>query len=1190
MRKLVCTLLIVVLTFSSLAIFSPTAKAQASPLRTVWENPYTLTTFHPNNQVNSTFYTFPKVIWNGTQYVDYIFNPADASAGIGSVYLKVSRDSTVFYDPYQKEEMIQDESWIVECLDASHSGWAADFPVECNVYSLVNSSGIYFNRHATLVSGASLDVWYWLRIGSTLKISVVLHPAKEGKFRLLWLLSDVSASKARWLTTTETVSAQVVDDKSCSDVQFAGGNGSRCFVDWSDARFFNRTNQKWETFFQTLELQKRTSDRCQARISFGNFTLPRGESVVVDPTVVTFSSSASLDGWIEREGDSYPPDDESYVDKNGLGLYVGQYNMFPSFPLTRIYHCCRSYLSFDTSLIPALAYNMSAELKLKTYWDDSVVDFTVNVMGGVQPIYKDDLTVDCWGTGTVQLATWNTVDYPGDGIHLNLTVPANQINKAGGTAFELKSNRDNNSIPQAYQDEIVEFYSGNSTGNEPRLEVSYHLDTVTVGEVAWFYRNVSGSKVVIPLFGGHPFDYSVALHSIEIEKLGCPAKVPFLDALVESGFSVLTLMDNHVSYNSSSTWIRDAALWLVDNQSKGKVFMFGFSAGGVVVAYEIQKDYTTRFSAAIVTCAPVNWDAHSNDPIYQSAHSASKAKVAACFPEPIDDDFYDQMYFYYDNTFVHKEWHNWTDGHQFFGQSCINHTCAGPAGENDSVVVIDWFNAAHPPSTPFTASGCVHGLAQTNYTYSSGTVDANGDNVKYQFDWGDGTKSNSTFVSSGTNVTLSHSWNTGTYNVTVRAVDVHDDRWSGWSSNLTVKIGINTAPNTPSTPSGSTNLNRGVSSTYSAVTTDPEADSVCYQFDWDDNSYSTTDWRASGTAGSAQHSWSAAGTYHVKARAKDSPFQAWSNWSSSLTVTVTEPGGGGCPYVSTWNGQDYVRDNNLLPTSSKSNGTDVQDYYKLEHPLVPSYNGTFFSLYQLLISEFESEHSYIDQVNLLAVDHSTDCSIAVTPEGRIVTYRQPSPPISCVDNNGTDGLSQVCSANGNVSDPSTYFYGESGDWLLLNFGRVDTGYAKLILRDDMKCQYEWCCIEVQILNNSQWQTVSVVAPREYWATEAVDLSPYVAVGQELTVRLYWTLPHRLDYVGLDTSPPESFDTHQALLISAMHSEIGNVLWKLLRNDGIYAELVPGQQIRLTFLMPNNQNQHERRTFIFYTEGHYTVIT
>jgi len=298
-----------------------------------------------------------------------------------------------------------------------------------------------------------------------------------------------------------------------------------------------------------------------------------------------------------------------------------------------------------------------------------------------------------------------------------------------------------------------------------------------------------------------------------------------------------------------------------------------------------------------------------------------------------------------------------------------------------------------------------------------------------------------------------------------------------------------------------------------------------------------------------------------------------------------------CPFAYTWNGQSYVMDNNILPTSERSNGTDVQDFYKLEQTLVPIYQGLFFSLHSLQIREFEQEHDYIDYVELLAVDHAPDVKIAVSPNGEILTYRNPDPPYSCVDNHGNNRLNEILLMDGNVSEPSTYFYGERDDFLILNFGEVNSVNAKLILRSDMKCrdQDAGCCIEVQVLNNSQWQTVTVVAPREYWATEGVNLSPYIIAGQELAVRLYWTLPHRLDYVGLDTTAQENYTIKQSILISAIHSTEGNVLQKLMANDNSYAELVPIQQIQLTFLLLNNLST-QQRTFIFYTEGHYYTIT
>jgi hypothetical protein len=68
-----------------------------------------------------------------------------------------------------------------------------------------------------------------------------------------------------------------------------------------------------------------------------------------------------------------------------------------------------------------------------------------------------------------------------------------------------------------------------------------------------------------------------------------------------------------------------------------------------------------------------------------------------------------------------------------------------------------------------------------------------------------------------------------------------------------------------------------------------------------------------------------------------------------------------------------VLDNNVLPRAEASHGADVEDYYRLERNPVPQ-NGK----YSLIISEFEREHSYFDQVKLMAVDHDADVNIAVT--------------------------------------------------------------------------------------------------------------------------------------------------------------------------------------------------------------------
>jgi hypothetical protein len=348
-------------------------------------------------------------------------------------------------------------------------------------------------------------------------------------------------------------------------------------------------------------------------------------------------------------------------------------------------------------------------------------------------------------------------------------------------------------------DEFVGFYPGGSTGNEPKLEVSYCLDTETIGAETWFYRNVGNDKVAIVLFGGYPYLDSLYVNCIDDSWEWHPANVQFLDGLITNGFSILTPVQNPLGgnwsmynmsyYDQNSTWVYDAVMWLMYNQSYKHILLFGFSGGGVVVSNEIQKDYATRFSAAVMTCAPVNWEGYGS--MYHTALTAANTKAATCFPEPVDDSYYSYMSLYYNNTpsvyynngtLANKEWHDWTGGHSFFP---FNDT-ASPY-ENATTVVVDWYNMVHPPNAPFTPTET--GFTGLNCTYSSGTYVSNGDNVSYVFDWGDGTNTSTAQYPSGQNVSASHTWTAqGVYNVTVKAYDNATGLWSNPSPPLTVNM------------------------------------------------------------------------------------------------------------------------------------------------------------------------------------------------------------------------------------------------------------------------------------------------------------------------------------------------------------------------------------------------------------------
>jgi chitinase len=104
---------------------------------------------------------------------------------------------------------------------------------------------------------------------------------------------------------------------------------------------------------------------------------------------------------------------------------------------------------------------------------------------------------------------------------------------------------------------------------------------------------------------------------------------------------------------------------------------------------------------------------------------------------------------------------------------------------------------------------------------------------------------------------------------------------SGYSNQVSYSIPApNGAPATPATPTGASSALVGASIAFSTSATDPNKDSLQYRYDWGTGAIS--DWGAA----SQSHSWSAAGSYTVKAQARDSLLE--SAWSIGKTVTITQ--------------------------------------------------------------------------------------------------------------------------------------------------------------------------------------------------------------------------------------------------------------------------------------------------------------
>jgi hypothetical protein len=373
----------------------------------------------------------------------------------------------------------------------------------------------------------------------------------------------------------------------------------------------------------------------------------------------------------------------------------------------------------------------------------------------------------------------------------------------------------------------------------------------------------------------------------------------------------------------------------------------------------------------------------------------------------------------------------------------------------------------------------------------------------------------------------------------------------------------------------------GQTLSYSTRSTDPYGDTIHYEFDWGDGNREWTEMHDSGYTVTLEHSWTWPGTYDVRVRAEDSN-DAWSDWSDVRSVIISSSGG--CPTLFTWNGTDFTIDNNLLSGSAGSGGAEVEDYYRLEQNLVPVFEGEYCSYYSLLISEFQQEHSYLDEVQLFAVDHQDNISIGVTPTGEILTYQSPNSPFSVVDENHSSWLDELSEID------DAYYEGFNGSYITCSFWEVCSSDAKLIIRTDPPPggPPTKTSIHVQIQNESGgWIEVASIIPRTYWATDILDLSDYLLLEEEFVVRLCFTANHRIDFVGLDTTSQAEIDVEVANLLLVYHSDEGFVTSALRHDDDVYVELVPDQHITLLFVVAKPDD--DVRTFIFYVKGYYTII-
>jgi hypothetical protein len=111
-------------------------------------------------------------------------------------------------------------------------------------------------------------------------------------------------------------------------------------------------------------------------------------------------------------------------------------------------------------------------------------------------------------------------------------------------------------------------------------------------------------------------------------------------------------------------------------------------------------------------------------------------------------------------------------------------------GENENFITISVYSppSNSAPITPSAPIGPSEAEPGEICDFTVDAIDPEGDEIRYEIDWGDGTRTLTSFISSGQSITVSHQWSFNTiYFIRVRAQD-ENGLWSSWSTSHEITI------------------------------------------------------------------------------------------------------------------------------------------------------------------------------------------------------------------------------------------------------------------------------------------------------------------------------------------------------------------------------------------------------------------
>lgn len=294
---------------------------------------------------------------------------------------------------------------------------------------------------------------------------------------------------------------------------------------------------------------------------------------------------------------------------------------------------------------------------------------------------------------------------------------------------------------------------------------------------------------------------------------------------------------------------------------------------------------------------------------------------------------------------------------------------------------------------------------------------------------------------------------------------------------------------------------------------------------------------------------------------------------------------GSCPYLYTFNGTDYVMQNDIISVA-RNLANEYTDYLFLNDSMVVT-DGKL----KLQLKEIPMETSKLDYLGVYVVNHPDGTKAGVDEKGQAHTYANPVAP-STATSNGVSVLDQVSTDD----KQGVKLYDQEA--ITLEFPAMDLSQGgKLVLKVDGferdasltgTVVIKVPAIEIQTEENGQWVTRSKFYPKEYAASGVFDLKPYVD-GNNIKVRLLSDscradVSHLIDYVAFDNTADNC--TQMALTMTkALKNDSQDVVSLLNSPDNSYLDLnAETDYVNLEFDSINNPGVND---YFFVSKGYYT---